>query len=604
MSPATTKRHRRSLVRRIKDSVKSTFAASALEALPIRHALPGYNLNRGRQDLKAALNVALLAFPQAMAYSLIAGLPVQYGIYCAALASIIGPIFTGSRFVALGPTNATAVMVMSTFLGMATVVDPLTLMPTLLVLVALFMIGGALLGVAQLIQYISRSVITGYITAAAILIITNQIDSVLGYSVRGASSFLGVIRLTWLELPQSHMPTVAISAFTALAFALLAWKKPSLPNVAITLVFASLVALGFAHYGYSVDCLPKVPVGKLPITLPGLDFGMMGELAPGALAIAFLGVLEGTSIGKSLAARAGGRVNSNQEMLGMGVANFASSFVSGMPASGSLTRSVLNYTSGSRTPFSHIFAGIICLIGVLILGPLIGYIPKASLAVVVIGVGFSLINTKQIRIVTKSTSMDALVFFITLLSGLLFRLDFAIYLGTGTSIVLFLRKASTPELVEYTFNDEGNLTELQGKEKRADEHISIVHVEGELFFGAADLFRDQIRILSEDPALKIIILKMRNAYRLDATTMMALEELIRYSRERERTLIVSGARKDVYRVFRDSGVLDQVGRQNFFMDHPSNPNLSTAKALKRAQEILGKKTAEIRIYVDPNKPAS
>ena len=94
---------------------------------------------------------------------------------------------------------------------------------------------------------------------------------------------------------------------------------------------------------------------------------------------------------------------------------------------------------------------------------------------------------------------------------------------------------------------------------------------------------------------------MRNAHHLDATTMMALEELILYIRERGRRLIVSGARKDVYKVFRDSGILSIVGRRNFFMDHASNPNLSTAKALRRAQEIIGKKSAEIRIYVDPTK---
>jgi sulfate permease, SulP family len=145
------------------------------------------------------------------------------------------------------------------------------------------------------------------------------------------------------------------------------------------------------------------------------------------------------------------------------------------------------------------------------------------------------------------------------------------------------------------------LTELVKKKDRADEHISIVHVEGELFFGAAELFRDQIRIVSEEPNLKVVILKMRNAHHLDATTMMALEELINYVRERDCRLIVSGARRDVYRVFRDSGVLETVGRQNFFMDHPSNPNLSTAKALRRAQEIIGKKSAEVRIYVDPTK---
>lgn len=595
---------RRKLARRARvasNAVRESFKRNALEYFPIRRTFRGYTSQTGLADLRAGFNVALLAFPQGMAYALIGGLPVQYGIYCAALASIFGPLFSGSRYIALGPTNATSVMLMSTIGGLVLVSEKLAAMPTLLLLVALFLILGAILGVANLIQYISRSVITGYITAAAVLIIANQLDSVLGFEIQGASTFISVLYETFSSLEQVHWPSLALGGITFVFYLLLIKKLPMLPNVALTLLAMSLLGWVFNQNQWNLVMLDEVPMGVLPFSWPIPKFGLVNQLAPGALAIAFLAILEGASIGKSLAARAGGRINSNQEMLGMGAANLASAFVSGMPASGSLTRSVLNFTSGSKTAFSHIISGVICLAGVLSLGPLIGYIPRAALAVVVIGVGISLINRHQIRIVTKSTHTDAIVFFLTLIAGLLFKLDFAIYLGTGTSIVLFLRKASTPELIEYTFNDEGNLTELKQKEDRANEHISIVHVEGELFFGAAELFRDQIRIVSEEPNLKVIILKMRNAHHLDATTMMALEELILYIRERGRKLIVSGARRDVYKVFRDSGILSVVGRKNFFMDHPSNPNLSTANALRRAQELIGKKSAEIRIYVDPNK---
>jgi SulP family sulfate permease len=597
-------RNRGKLTRRARvasNAVRDGFRRNALEFFPIRKELQGYNAEKGLGDLRAGFNVALLAFPQGMAYALIGGLPVQYGIYCAALACIFGPLFSGSRFIALGPTNATSVMLMSTISGMVLVSDKLAAMPTLLLLVAMFLILGALLGVANLIQYISRSVVTGYITAAAVLIIANQLDSVMGFEIQGASTFVGVLEKTFLSLNLVHWPSVTLGGITLVLFLVLVKKLPMMPNVAITLVTMSLVGLLFNKNGYNLVLLDQVPMGVLPVSIPIPKFDLINQLAPGALAIAFLAILEGSSIGKSLAARAGGRINSNQEMLGMGVANLASAFVSGMPASGSLTRSVLNFNSGSRTALSNVFAGVLCLAGVLSLGPLIGYIPRAALAVVVIGVGISLINKQQIRIVSKSTNTDALVFFLTLTAGLLFKLDFAIYLGTGASIMLYLRKASTPELIEYTFNDQGDLTELKKKQDRADEHISIVHVEGELFFGAAELFRDQIRIVSEEPNLKVIILKMRNAHHLDATTMMALEELILYIRERGRRLIVSGARRDVYKVFKASGILSAVGRQNFFMDTPSNPNLSTAKALRRAQEILGQKSAEVRIYVDPNK---
>lgn len=599
MAPSKNK-----LLRSFKSSgvaLKSAFQANALKAFPIGSDLKRYSFSKGVGDIKAGFNVALLAFPQGMAYALIAGLPVRTGIFSAAIASIFGPMLSGSRFVQLGPTNATSVMLMSTIGSMALMQDKMDALPTLLLLVAFFLTLGALMGVANLIQFISRSVVTGYITAAAVLIIANQLDSVMGFEIKGASTFYTVIRETIQSLNQIDMGTLSLSGVTLVIYFSMIRFFPMLPNVAITLVTSSLLGMGFEKYGYSLVHLEAMGVGNVPFAMPIPDLSLVNSLAPGAIAIAFLAILEGSSIGKSIAARAGGRINTNQEMLGMGFANFVCAFFSAMPASGSLTRSMLNFTSGAKTSLSNVFAGLFCLVGALSLGPFIGYIPRASLAVVVIGVGITLISRKQIRIVRKSTPTDAIVFFVTLFAGLVFKLDFAIYLGTAVSIMLFLRKASAPELVEYTFNDEGNLRELKNKEDRANQHISIVHVEGELFFGASELFRDQIRMVSEDPALKVIILKMRNAYHLDATTMMALEELIRYINERGRTLIVSGARRDVYKVFRDSGILSVVGRNNFFMDHPSNPNLSTAKALKRAQEILGTKSAEIRIYVDRNK---
>ena len=138
-------------------------------------------------------------------------------------------------------------------------------------------------------------------------------------------------------------------------------------------------------------------------------------------------------------------------------------------------------------------------------------------------------------------------------------------------------------------------------EKRRVPSISIVHVEGELFFGAAELFRTQVQRACNDENLKIIILRMKNAHRLDATSVMALEELIVFMRSIGRDLIISGATKDVYKVLRNSGLVQVLGRDNIYMGSLKNPNRSTRNALKRAQEILGTEKADIRIYYDPNQ---
>ena len=572
-----------------------------LDLFPIWRLLRHYNKSKLKGDLRAGFNVALLAFPQGMAYALIAGLPIQYGIYGSIIAAVLGAIFSRSHFIVLGPTNAPSIVLMSAFAVMGIAgQEKLALIPLLLVMVGVLLIIGAYLRVANLTEYISRSVITGYITAAALLIIANQIRNILGFGFpEQVSTFYDVCRFTLLYLGDYEWPSLVLGLLTLGVYLPLQQKLRTFPNIAITLIIMSFIAYGMqlANIPFGEDTfLQSVSVDTWKVTLPVFNFDAISELANTALAVALLCILEGVSIGKSLAARSGVRLNTNQEMMAMGIANIGCGLFSGVPASGSLTRSTLNLNSGASTALSSLFNGFLCVIGLLVFGSFIGYIPRPTLAVLVSVIGVMLINRHAIRIVTRSTRSDAVVFYTTLLSGLLFPLNTAIYFGVGLSIALFLRKARTPEMVEYQFNPEGQLTEIGKDEARSNPEISIVHVEGHLFFGAAELFRDQVRRVFEDPNLKVVILKMRNARHLDATSVMALEELILYMKERERTLLVSEARKDVVRIFKKSGLLKRLGRENIFADISTNPTLSSAKALKRAQKIIGDEKVRVSIY--------
>lgn len=586
-----------------------------LQYFPLRRSLRGYTPDAATKDLRAGINVALLAFPQGMAYAAIAGLPIQYGIYASAIAAILGPILSGSRFVILGPTNATSVLVFASFLslGVTSMEEKISLISLIVFLSGVFLVLGAFLKIANLIQYISRSVITGYITAAAIYIIVNQLKKVLGFDfiLPEGSTFLTVIWLTLKTLPETYWPAVLLSSMTLGIYLVLDSTFKKLPNVAITLVLMSATAyvmerlLPGEWLGNGFATLSTVDATRWFFTIPTLDGDLVSQLASVSLVIAFLSVLEGTSIGKSLASRAGRRLDSNQEMLGMGLANIGCAFYQGMPASGSLTRSQLNWSSGGVTALSSIISGLLCAVAAYTLGPLTGYIPVSVLAVLVILIGLSLINRHVLRIVWNATGSDRLVFITTFLAALLVRLDFAIILGAGVSVLMFLRKAAQPELTEFAHDARGELTPINTGEKRDRPEISIIHVEGDLFFGAAEIFRDQMRRVCEEPLLQVVILKLRNAYHLDATSVLALEELIRYMREQGRTLLVSEVRKDAVRIFRRSGLIDIIGRENIFPDRPSNPTFATAKALGRAARLLGGQEAEVRIFLGkPTKPVA
>ena len=613
-------RQLKAFLRNLRKSTLRILSGNGLDWLPIRGPLKRYNTEKFGYDIKAGLNVALLALPQGMAYAAIAELPIYYGIICSAIAAIVAPIFSASRHTILGPTNATSFMIFSFFAAQGAMdKTPVEYMPLLVMMVGVLSIFGALFKVADLLQYVSRSVLVGYITGAALLILTNQLKHLLGIAQpmsegESAKTFFAIVE-KMIGLVESYQwQPVALGVGTLLLYLLMQKKLPLLPNFAISLTLSALAGWMLRMWVpsfASLQTFEAFQLDQLSPSFPDINWDDISTLIGVAFAIAFLASLENTVMAKSLASRSGGRTDVNQDMLSVGMANIATSLTAAMPASGSLTRSALNYESHSKTRFSSIFCGLLCLLGfyALVKLPIVENIPKTSLAALVVGIAISLINWKNIRICLRSTQDDALVIITTFGATLLTRLDYAIFIGVALSITLFLRKASKPHLVEYEISDEGDLREMGEKTKRPNPSISIVHVEGNLFFGAADLFRTQIQRTIADQNLKVIILRLKNARHLDATSVLALNDLIKNTRKKGIHILVSGATREVYEILKKSGVLETLqhncdrtqGETNLFMYFSENPNISTRDALIRAQELLGTKTADIKIFHDPNK---
>jgi SulP family sulfate permease len=554
---------------------------------------------------------------------------VIYGVVSAAVAAMIAPFFASSRYNVLGPTNATAFMLFSFF-----AVNPAMhsripeLLPLLVFIVAIASMLGAVLKVADLLQYVSRSVLVGYMAGAAVLIIGNQLKPLLGLSefvdTEQTATFFGLVGELLRSIKHIQWVPLVIGAVTlSIYYAFKRWKK-NWPAFSIALLLGSAIFGSLIHFKigpfegqetfYTFGFAELIP--NLPNLFRHGIFNDISALLGLGLAIAFLASLENTLMAKSIASQTGDRTDVNQDMLSVGFSNLASALAGGMPASGSLTRTSLNYNSGAATKASSVFAGLFTLVLVILIAwssetglNIIDYIPKAALAVLVIAISFTLFNVKQIRICLLSTLDDAAVIIVTFIATLLAPLHVAIFIGVAISITLFLRKASKPFLKEYEFNDVGELREKEGNNARPIPAISIVHVEGDLFFGASELFRTQIQRTAADPAIKVIILRLKNARHLDATSVMALEDLVNFMRRQGLFLLISGASKDVYRVLKNSGILEILqegadrtqGESNIFLAMPSNPNISTRDALRRAQQLLGTKEADVRIFYDPKQ---
>jgi sulfate permease, SulP family len=576
--------------------------------LPFLGEIRRYSWAKFRADLLAGATVTLVSIPQAIGFSLILNLPPGPVIASVIIGGFVGALFFSSRHHVFGPTSSISLIVAATIAAnSSTGLTSLQLAGYLAFLIGLIQLLAGLLNFGEVTKFISRSVVVAYSTGIGILLIASQLHNLLGYSVDAGQNFSANVWQALFDLGTARVfPwAIGIGALTFLIFWVVRRFRPEWPEALIGLGLLAIGAKVFIHYHHTAPFFLVRDEGALTAAMPSFgDFHigprkihLLPELAGTAIAISILGMLEAASITKGLAARSGQKIEPNQELVGMGAANIACALFGAVPGSSSFARSAVNYQSGAQTQMSSMLSSVVVLAVLYFVTPVFNFIPVAALAAHLIRIGFKMINRHQIRIACRSTPSDLVVFVVTLGSCLFLKLDTAIYVGIGVSLVLFLRATSTPMLVEYAINESGNLAELSDPAQRPHPEISIIHVEGELFFGAADLFQEQVRLLAENQNIRVFILRMKNARHLDASTVMAMEMLHDYLKETGRHLLVSGSNPDVTRVLKNSGLLDQIGPENIFPAE-ANPTAATRNALKRAKELLPGEALDVRVFYD------
>ena len=533
----------------------------------------------------------------------------------------VGAFFFSSRHHAFGPTNSVSLIVASLIAAYSQA--GATLPPLQLAVFMALIIGGmqflaGLFHFGSVTKFISRSVVIAYSTAIGLLIAASQLRYFLGSDAAGThTNFLRALgEATQAVLVRDVLWADCAVGLAALLITVLTRRwRPNWPGSLLALLALTAVARVLAWYTGANGTLPFHIMQEASADgtlaqgftgLPALVFTqehltLLPSLLGSTAAISLIGMLEASTITKSLAGKSGQVVDPNRELLGMGAANIACGLCGAVPGSSSFTRSAMLFQSGGRTQLASMFSSLVILLALLFITPAFNYIPTAALAALLISVGLRMIDWRLIRIACCSTRSDAAVFAITLAAALLLRLDIAIFAGIGISLALFLQKTSSPVLVEYAFDESGSLAQICGKEQRTNPQIAIIHVEGELFFGAADVFLTQIRQQADDENIRIFILRLKNARHLDASTVMALESLHESLRRMGQHLLVSGCTPDVLKVIHNSGVIKTLGQENVFAGNPTNPNVSTRKALIRASQLLSSDTADIRIFYDKRR---
>jgi len=552
--------------------------------------LKGYGRPELSADLLAAMTLIFMAVPQGVAYALIAGLPPATGLYAATIPTIVGSLFRSSRHVVVGPTNALSLLVGGA-LAVGVGADPITVGVTLAVMVGVMQLAAGILGLGALVDFISSSVVLGYITGAAILIGVGQLPNLTATeSVRGNI----LHRLSaWVEtLPDANPISLAVGLGTALTIVVLRRIDRRIPGPILSMGMATLVSVGFGldERGLlRVADISPVPRGLPPWTLP--DASLVVSLLPFAVAASVLSLVESSAVGRAIAAQTGQRLDSAAEFSGQGLANVAAGLFGGYPVSGSLSRSALNHRSGARTRLAGAYSGISMIAVLLVLGPAVNETPIASLAGLLLIVVFDLVDFDRIRTTLRAGRADAITFVVTVIGTWTLSLDQAIYLGVGMSIAFVLRQARLLTIRELTVDSDGHLRELvpqrdEEPPKRVSSALRILQIEGRLFFGVEGELRVALEDVVRDPEVAVLVIRLRRSQGMDVTVARVFREVARQMKERGKHMLLAGVSADTLSVFERTSVVAELGAENVF---PARSRWfeSLGAAIERARALLG-----------------
>jgi SulP family sulfate permease len=573
--------------------------------LPFLRTARGYRLEHFRPDFVAGMTTALFTVPQAMAYALIAGFPPAGGIATAVVASILGAAFGSSEFLINGPTNAISVMLAANAALFASHGDPVRSIVVLTLLIGAVQLGAGLLRVGAFTRFVSEPVLTGFTAGAGVYIVINQLPAFLGIEKAAVvrdlwgytpnhSALSDLLRLA-RSLHGVHFVTFGLAFATFAIIRALQrlerrWgRRLPAPFLAVVFMTAIVWLFGLAEPGAAerVKVVRDIEplVRQLPhLQLPQLEFAQLRALLGPALAIGLMGAVEAISIGKTLAARAGHAFDASRQLLGEGLCNLGAGLVGGFASSGSFSRTAVNFEAGALTRFSCILSGVLTLVLVLVFAPQANMIPIAALAGTLVHVGLKLIDVGRLQVAFATTTGDRIVLLTTFGAVLVTEhLENALFLGIGVSVYQALRRAEGFKLRVLAETPDGSLREVTGVEPSRAGEVTVLNLQGELFFAAAEVLQAElVRVL--ETSARFIVLRVQEAYNLDATTAAAIVHVAERARLRGGRLLLCGVRPGMHGTFERSGLLPKIGEDAIF---PADRELlgSTRRAINYAHEL-------------------
>ncbi len=534
--------------------------------------LAEYQSSYLKGDLWAGLTVGVMLIPQSMAYALIAGLPPIFGLYAAFLPQVVYSFAGSSRHLSVAPSAMISLLIVAGISNLATpgTDDYVHLAVLLALLTGILQLLFAIVKFGFIVNFLSRPVISGYTSAAAIIIGLSQLKHLFNIEIPYSNLIPDIVRNIIHEKDSIQWISVLIGAMGIMVLLALKKVKRSLPGPLVVVVIGIIVTSLFHLPERGIEIVGAIPSGLPTVGLPRVGINDISGLLPLALLISLVGFMESVSIAKTIQAKKQNYdIVANRELAGLGLANITASLFGTFPVSGGLGRTAVNVDAGANTNLSSWISAVVVGITLLFLTPLFYYLPKAILASIVIVAAFGLIDYKIPVWLYRISKKDFLMLVVTFIVTLLFGVVAGILTGVVLSLIFLIYRSATPHIAQLGrlpgTDHYRNVSRFPEAVERDD--LLIFRFDSELYFANAGYFKDRLMkmIAAKGHDLKAIILNAQSIHALDSSAIETLAEIVEDCQSRGVSFYITGAIGPVRDKLRKSGLYEKIGKDYFTM---------------------------------------
>jgi SulP family sulfate permease len=540
--------------------------------LPVFDWLPNYQKQDFKGDFYAGITVGVMLIPQGMAYAMIAGIPPIYGLYAAFIPQIIYSFFGTSRQLSVAPVAMISLLIGAGISELAEVGSEeyiqMAILLAMMVGALQFLFG--LFRMGFLVNFLSQPVISGYTSAAAIIIGLSQLKHLLGVNMPSSNLIHEIITGTALHISSTHFITLVIGLVGIVLIFLIKRINKSLPGPLLVMVLGIILVTILDLGEQGVKIVGEVPSGLPSLGFPEISLEKLNTLFSLALIISLVGFMESISIAKAIQTkRRNYKVNANKELIGLGLANISGSLFSAFPVSGGFSRTAVNDQAGANTNISSWISAVVVGLTLLFFTSLFHNLPNTILAAIIMVAVFGLIDLQTPLFLYRTNRKDFIMLLVTFLATLIFGVQIGITTGVVLSIGLLIHRSVYPHLAELgklpDTNYYRNLSRFPEAIERKD--ALVFRFDSELYFANINYFKERLEQMIErkGPDLKVIVLNAQSIYSIDSSAVRGLEEILNDCQSKGIAFYMTEVIGPVRDKLRLTGLLDKIGEGHFKM---------------------------------------